>query len=139
MKEPAVPLFGPTAKYRGAPTDANGVPLYWDGHLDHIPMRGEANPLLTADEVENAETVFHEHYALYVLPEDKAGYLAVKDQATNGLGAVTKEMVLPDPQNPARLYVHLWWVEFEARRGLPTRESRAPKAMPAWMIPGQHW
>jgi hypothetical protein len=128
-------MFGPTRKYRDAKVDANGVPLFWDGHPEGFPMRGERDPMLKADEVANAELVFHDNYRYFELPKDQAAYLAVKDQITNGLGMVTRELTTPDPANPAVMHVHLWWVMFEAVRGRPGGPPEAPAGVPSSYLP----
>lgn len=131
-------MYGPTWKYRGAKQDDNGTPIFWDGHPDHFPMKGQSFVPLTPDEVQASELVFNERYACFELPAQVAPYLEIKDKARNGLFVLQKEMPITDPQDPKKMYVHLWWTEIEAvARPEQAGRNRQPSASP--YLPGKYW
>lgn len=106
---------GPTNKYRGMPQDDGGVPLNWQSHTDGYPMRVlRGDPMLTPDEIPDVGLEYDANYDCFHLPEQRDEYLQVRDKYVNGWFYIEKEREYPDPNDPSKLFVHVWWYEIFA-------------------------
>lgn len=133
-------MFGPTQKYRRLTHDSSGVPLYWHAHPSGYPMRGAEKPALSPAEIDSAELIYHPGYARYILPDEQDKYLKMADQAVNGVIHVTDLKVFPDPKDPGRVYMHVWWfapeaVQPEGPHGRPPSVSPRRANRPAYIPP----